>query len=101
MFLIQFLYGFKNKNLCKKTLLFGVKRIHTLFLEAKISCCQEQARTQAKDGGIQARDGDGKFMLVEMEKFQLEMKIGNSGHRCSRIQARDGELRPEMEEFRL
>jgi hypothetical protein len=29
------------------------------------------------------------------------MKIGNSGHRCSRIQAQDGELRPEMEEFRL
>jgi hypothetical protein len=83
---------------------------HFLFLEAKSSCCQEQARIQAKDGGIQAsrdaggiqaRDGDGKFKLLEMEEFQLEMKIGNSGHRCSRIQARDGELRPEMEEFRL
>jgi hypothetical protein len=110
MFLIQFLYGFKNKTLCKKTLLFGVKRIHTLFLEAKISCCQKQARTQAKDGGIQAsrdaggiqaRDGDGNFMLLEMEEFQQEMKIGNSGHRCSRIQDQDGELRPKIEEFRL
>jgi hypothetical protein len=40
-------------------------------------------------------------MLLKMEEFQLEMKIGNSGHRCFRIQAQDGELRPEMEEFRL
>jgi hypothetical protein len=29
------------------------------------------------------------------------MKIGNSGHRCSRIQDQDGELRPKIEEFRL
>jgi hypothetical protein len=40
-------------------------------------------------------------MLLEMEEFQQEMKIGNSGHRCSRIQDQDGELRPKIEEFRL
>ncbi len=36
MFLIQVLYGFKSKTLCEKTLLFGVKRIHTFsFLKQK------------------------------------------------------------------
>jgi hypothetical protein len=36
MFLIQFLYGFKNETLCEKTLLFDVIRIHTFsFLKQK------------------------------------------------------------------
>jgi hypothetical protein len=71
MFLTISLY-FKIKTLCKKTLLFGVKRIQTLFLEAKISSCQEQARTLAKDE---------EFKLLEMqmqEEFGLEMEMENS-----------------------
>ncbi len=61
MFLIQFLYGFKNKTLCKKTLLFGVKRIHTFsFLKQKPLVAKSKQEPRPK-----------------MEEFRLEMEMEN------------------------
>ncbi len=68
MFLIQFLYGFKNKTLCKKTLLFGVKRIHTFsFLKQKslVAKSKQEPRPKMEE-----------FKLLEMqEEFRLEMEM--------------------------
>jgi hypothetical protein len=71
MFLIQFLYGFKNKTLCKKTLLFGKKIIHTFsFLK------QKSLVTKSKQ---EPRPKMEEFKLLEMqEEFRLEMETENS-----------------------
>lgn len=71
MFLIQFLYGFKNKTLCKKTLLFGKKIIHTFcFLKQKslVAKSKQEPRPKMEE-----------FKLLEMqEEFRLEMEMENS-----------------------
>jgi hypothetical protein len=71
MFLIQFLYGFKNKTLCKKTLLFGVKRIHTFsFLKQKSSVAKSKQEPRPKMEELK---------LLEMqEEFRLQMEMENS-----------------------